>query len=53
MIPVCHNCKHYINDLKCSAFPEGIPTDILSGENDHSEPTEDQITDIVYEPTIL
>lgn len=53
MIPVnCKRCKHYINDLKCSAFPAGIPDDILEGDNDHTEPHPEQIDDTVFEPIV-
>ena len=36
----CDNCAHYIGALTCTAFPEGIPEDILSGYFDHAEPHE-------------
>lgn len=49
MIPICHDCKNYLGELKCAAFPEGIPEIILNGENDHSEPLKDQENDIVFE----
>lgn len=49
MIPACHNCKNYIDDLFCAAFPEGIPEEILIGENDHTKPLKDQENDIVFE----
>lgn len=42
-IPVsCHDCKHHnsSNWLVCSAFPDGIPLPIQSGEISHIEPVE-------------
>ena len=33
----CISCKHYQGALTCTAFPEGIPFEILSGEHDHAE----------------
>ena len=45
----CFNCKNYVSDLVCIAFPEGIPEQILNGENDHSEPLSTQIFPIVFE----
>lgn len=40
----CPSCEHYISYIAsldamvCEAFPDGIPTEILSGENDHIKP---------------
>tara|TARA_R110002096_G_scaffold275446_3_gene469203 strand:+ start:3286 stop:3462 length:177 start_codon:yes stop_codon:yes gene_type:complete len=34
----CPVCIHYIKDLKCKAFPDGIPKKILIGEHDHTKP---------------
>lgn len=49
--PICFRCKHFdIEKSTCKAFEEEIPDEILSGENDHSEPLEDQENDIVFEP---
>lgn len=34
----CASCKHYNKDLKCDAFPSGIPDEILTGVVDHNNP---------------
>jgi hypothetical protein len=49
-IIVCFNCKNYIKDFKCMAFLDGIPEEILVGENDHTEPLPEQENNIVFEP---
>jgi hypothetical protein len=39
--PRCYDCKHRIvsvDGLVCSAFPDNIPKEILSGQNDHTTP---------------
>ena len=48
---ICFKCKHFdfING-GCAAFPDGIPDEITSGENEHSKPIYDQENDIVFEP---
>lgn len=33
----CATCKHANVDLTCTAFPDGIPAEILTGEFDHTE----------------
>lgn len=48
-IQLCNLCKHYLGDLVCTAFPEGIPEEILKGENDHSKPLPQQFNDNVFE----
>jgi len=45
----CVDCIHFDKDLKCKAFPNGIPDDILNGLDPHTDRREDQDNDIVYE----
>jgi len=33
----CATCAHYKGQLKCKAFPEGIPEEILTGRFDHTK----------------
>ena len=47
---LCPGCKNYLGDLVCLAFGDGIPDEILSGQNNHSVPLPGQDNDIVYEP---
>jgi hypothetical protein len=40
-IPICNNCVHVMRSapaIKCSAYPEGIPIEILTGKVDHHKP---------------
>lgn len=46
----CPNCKHYLSNLSCLAFPERIPDEILEGENAHEKPLKEQFNDLVFEP---
>jgi hypothetical protein len=47
---ICFSCKHFRRFYGgCDAFPDGIPSEITSGENDHSEPLPGQENAIVYE----
>ncbi|MDE0561808.1 hypothetical protein OU792_17560 [Algoriphagus sp. NF] len=47
---VCFKCKHFRRfEGGCDAFPDGIPDEIISGENKHKEPLPDQENDIVFE----
>ena len=48
-IDLCQRCAHYLGDLECLAFPDGIPEEILDGDNNHSKPLPDQDNDIVFE----
>lgn len=45
----CANCKNYVGDLKCFAFPNGIPNSILTGRNIHNKPLKGQIIPIIFE----
>ena len=36
--PQCLECKHLLDGLKCKAFSNIIPNEILEGEHDHTEP---------------
>ena len=44
----CYNCFFNLHDLKCVAFPNGIPNEILTGNNDHSKPLKGQDNEIVF-----
>jgi hypothetical protein len=46
----CRGCRHYLVELTCSAFPEGIPLVIISGQIQHTEILPKQGNTIVYEP---
>jgi hypothetical protein len=48
-IQLCNLCKHYLGSLTCTAFPAGIPEEILNGENNHSEPLPEQLNKVVFE----
>lgn len=36
--PPCQTCQHRVHPLFCTAFPGGIPADILTGRHDHRTP---------------
>jgi hypothetical protein len=48
---ICFKCKNF-NQIAggCKAFPDDIPNEILSGENDHSKPLPEQKNNIIFEP---
>jgi hypothetical protein len=49
----CIDCKHLDSngeELFCAAFPDGIPDEILSGENKHTAPLPEQNNNVIYQP---
>ena len=34
----CAICKHSTTQLRCDAYPKGVPDDILDGGFDHTKP---------------
>jgi hypothetical protein len=47
---ICDLCRHsMIRHYTCLAFPDGIPEEILKGENRHSKPLAEQENDIIFE----
>jgi len=51
MIPVqCAKCKNYNDDLRCEAFEDRIPNEVLIGEFDHTKKHPDQDNNILFEP---
>lgn len=46
---ICLQCKNYIGDFTCLAFPDGIPDKIVFETNKHDIPTNDQENEIVFE----
>ena len=33
----CSNCKHYLGELTCVAFPDGIPDKFITGNEKHTK----------------
>ena len=47
---VCFRCKNFRRFKGgCLAFPDGIPDEITSGQNEHSKPLKGQKIQIVFE----
>ena len=44
----CLFCKFYQPDASCTAFPKGIPGNILAGEVEHAQAIEGQSGNTVY-----
>lgn len=45
----CFLCVHYWGDKSCFAFPDGIPDEIIVGDNIHTKPLPNQDNEIVFE----
>jgi len=45
----CYHCLNYWGELKCFAFPNRIPTEILTGDITHDKPLPGQSNNIVFE----
>ena len=46
---ICDLCRHsLIRHYTCLAFPDGIPEEILKGENRHSKPLPEQKNDLIF-----
>lgn len=45
---VCFSCKYYLGNLRCEAFEEEIPKEILEGKNIHDQKLKDQKTDLIF-----
>lgn len=55
-VGVCCSCAHYISGVKCKAYPDGIPRDVLLGKEkernnaDVKENSCNGVDDIHFEP---
>lgn len=53
-MPICTVCKHYDREsqtLRCAAFPDGIPSNILQSKVDHRQAVDgDNGIQFVVEP---
>jgi hypothetical protein len=51
--PICFSCKHLnvlnVDTFTCKAFKDGIPIQIINGENNHNKPFKGD-NDIQFEP---
>lgn len=37
----CLLCIHYRGEAECTAYPDGIPYEVISGDHDHTKPYKD------------
>lgn len=49
--PICFGCRFYSQDLKCNAFPHGIPMAVITGKVDHRTPIKGD-RGITFEPAV-
>jgi hypothetical protein len=49
---LCNSCLNFWGINRCFAFPDGIPDEILHGENLHKKPLIGQTNNIVYQEFI-
>ena len=48
-ISLCFSCRHkFLDGVGCTAFPSGIPNDILTGKFIHRKRHREQKNNIVY-----
>lgn len=45
---LCPTCRHYKGSLVCVAFPNGIPSSIASGTNNHEKVMSTQKGEFIY-----
>ena len=46
----CYSCRHFKGGMTCEAFPDQIPSPILTGQVRHTKKLFDQDNNIVFEP---
>ena len=47
----CAVCKHFVeDDYYCSAYPDGIPDELLDGSQKHDKTRQDQTGSTIFEP---
>jgi len=50
--PTCYQCKHYLKNDKCKAFPKGIPRKLLLSPYWHIALLPQQQGDYIFEPRV-